>query len=95
MAIDWEEKFSVVVEAILDILLEGLLLAIWILVTYGLTLLVKVTVGLKWQEIEELIRGIALLIVSVVGVLEVIISISIRTCYRLQREIRRDKQRKT
>lgn len=90
MAIDWKRKFSSYLEASVDLILEGLVLALWITVTFGLALLTRVTVGEHWPQVGDQIVNIALIIILVVGCLELIVSVSVRAYYRLRREIQRD-----
>lgn len=84
----------VYVEAVGDLFIEGLLLAIWFLVTYGLTQLIKITAGNQWTEIESQITSAVLLIVAVVGSLEFITTVSLRIYDRLRKDRERDKQNK-
>lgn len=90
MTIDWRRKFKVYGEALVDLLLEALLLAVWILITYGLAQLVKFTVGEQWPELGDQITSVVLLIVTVIGSLELIISVSVRTYNRIRKEIGND-----
>jgi hypothetical protein len=87
MSTDWKSKLSSYGEAILDIIFEGVLIAVWILVTFGLSLLARVTFGTQFSEIEERITNIALLLIGIVGSLELIVSITIRTYIRLRKEL--------
>ena len=90
MAAAWKRRISIFAEVIADLLLEGLILAAWILITFSLTELVRLTIGQRWTELEESIRGFALLIVFFIGSLEFIVSVSVRTYLRLRKEVTGD-----
>jgi len=84
--ISWKRKLSLFFESLVDTILEAILVAVYILLTYGLSLLIKYTIGEKWRDIGDTITHGALIVVGTVGALQLVVTTVVRTYRKLKRE---------
>ena len=72
------------------LILETFYIAVYILLGFGLSQLVKYTIGSKWTEVMDNISYGALIVVSLIGAIRFIAQIGIQTYRHLKKEIKNE-----
>ncbi len=80
-----KEKIHRFLKLLVYLILNATLTGVFILLTYGLSLLLKHTVGEKWPEVSDTITHGAVVIASVIGALQ-FIGITMFRAYKILRE---------
>jgi uncharacterized membrane protein YkvI len=91
--INWKRKLSLFLELLVDTILEAIHVAVYILLTYLMSLLVKYTIGeinKDWAEFANKIPHGALLVVSIIGAFQLVATTAFRTYHKLKKEARDD-----
>ncbi len=88
-----KQKFLLFLDSLVDLILEAIYVAAFVVCAYGLSLLVKHTIGEKWTGIAETIRHGALLGVGALGTLQFVITIAARTYQKVKKELKDEHDR--
>ena len=75
------------------LILEAFYIAVYILLGFGLSQLVKYTIGSKWTEVMDNISYGALIVVSLIGAIRFIAQIGIQTYRHLKKELKNEHDR--
>ena len=88
-----KQKFLVFLNSLVALILEAVYVAIYILLGFGLSQLVKYTIGAKWTGVMDNIRHGTLIVVSVVGAFRFIARTGIQTYRDLKKELNNEHNR--
>lgn len=83
-----KQKFSLFLNSLIELFLEALYLAAYILIGFFLSNLIKWTIGEKWSEVAEVIKHGTLIIISVIGAIRFIARTVVKTYKDLNKEIK-------
>ena len=75
------------------LILEAFYIAVYILLGFGLSQLVKYTIGSKWTEVMDNISYGALIVVSLIGAIRFIVQTGIQTYRHLKKELKNEHDR--
>lgn len=75
------------------LILEAFYIAAYILLCFGLSKLVRYTIGSKWTEVMDNISYGALIVVSLIGAIRFIAQIGIQTYRHLKKEVKNEHDR--
>ena len=79
--------------SLVDLILETVEIAVFILCTYALSLLVEHTIGERWPDISEIISHVALIAASVLSALQFIALMAVQVYRRLKKELKDEHDR--
>lgn len=82
-----KQKFLLFLDSLVDLILEAIYVAVFILFTYGISLLIKHTIREKWNEMGDFIIHGTLIVVSALGALQFIGTTAIKTYKKLKTEL--------
>ena len=80
-------------DSLVDLILEAVYIAVFILLTYGISLLVKHTIREKWTEVGNFITHSALIVVSAFGGFQLIATAAGNTYRKLKKELKDEHDR--
>lgn len=83
-----KQKFLVLLSSLVDLVFEAILVAVYILATYLISLLIKYTLGEKWPEVSDTMTHGALMTVSAIGALQFIVKIAVQNYQNLKKELK-------
>ena len=85
-----KRKFLVFLNSLVDLILEAILVAVYILATYLISLLIKRTLGGKWTEVADTITHGALIVVGALGALQFIVKTAVHNYKNLKKELKNE-----
>lgn len=88
-----KQKFLRFLNLFVVLILEAFYVAAYILLTFGLSLLIKYTIGSKWTGIMDNIRYGVLIVVSLIAGIRFIAQIGIQTYWHLKKELKNEHDR--
>ena len=88
-----KQKFLVFLNSLVALVLEAVYVAIYILLGFGLSQLVKYTIGARWTEVMDNIRHGTLIVVSIVGAFRFVARTGIQTYRDLKKELNNEHNR--
>lgn len=88
-----KQKFLLFLNSLVALILEAFYVAAYILLGFGLSQLVKYTIGLKWTEVMDNISYGTLIVVSLIGAVRFITQIGIQTYRHLKKELKDEHDR--
>ena len=83
-----KQKFLLFRNSLVFLILEAFYVAVYIVLGFGLSQLVKYTIGAKWPEIMDNIRHGTLIAVSIVGAFRFIARMVLQTYRDLKKELK-------
>ena len=88
-----KQKFLLFFNSIVVLILEAFYVAAYILLTFGLSVLIKYTIGSKWTGIMDNISHGTLIVVSLIGAIRFISQTGIQTYQHLKKEVKNEHDR--
>lgn len=88
-----KQKFLVFLNSLVFLILEAIYVAVYIVLGFGLSQLVKYTIGSKWTEVMDNISYGALIVVSLIGAIRFIAQTGIQTYRHLKKELKDERNR--
>ena len=88
-----KQKFLLFLNLLVVLILEAFYVAAYILLAFGLSLLIKYTIGSKWTGIMDNIRSGVLIVVSLIAGIRFIAQIGIQTYWHLKKELKNEHDR--
>ena len=88
-----KQKFLVFLNSLVFLILEAIYVAVYIVLGFGLSQLVKYTIGSKWTEVMDNISYGALIVVSLIGAIRFIVQTGIQTYRHLKKELTDERNR--
>lgn len=85
-----KQKFLLFLDSLVKLIFEAILVAVYILATYFISLLIRYTIGEKWTEVADTITHGALIIVSTLGAFQFIIKTAAQTYRDLKKEFKNE-----
>lgn len=82
-----KQKFLVFLNSLVFLILEAIYVAVYIVLGFGLSQLVKYTISSKWTEVMDNISYGALIVVSLIGAIRFIAQTGIQTYRHLKKEL--------
>lgn len=81
-----KQTFRIFLDSLVDLILEAAYVAVFILLTYLLSVLIKHTIREKWNELGDFITHGTLIVVSTLGAFQFIGTTAIKTYKKLKTE---------
>lgn len=88
-----KQKFLLFLNSLVVLILEAFYVAAYILLGFGLSQLVKYTIGAKWPEVMNNIRHGTLIVISMIGAFRFIARTGIQTYRDLKKELKDEHDR--
>lgn len=88
-----KQKFLAFLNSLVDLILEAVLVAVYILAVYLISLLIKHTLGEKWTEVADTVTHGALIIVGALGALQFIVKTAVHNYKNLKKELKNEHER--
>lgn len=85
-----KRKFLIFLDSLVDLIFEAILVVVYILATYLISLLIKRTLGEKWTEVADTITHGALIIVGALGALQFIAKTAVHNYKNLKKELKNE-----
>ena len=83
-----KQKFLIFLNSLVDLISEAILVAVYILAAYFISLLIRYTIGEKWTEAADTITHGTLIIVSALGACQFIIKTAAQSYRNLKKELK-------
>lgn len=88
-----KQKFLLFLDSLVKLVFEAILVAVYILAAYFISLLIRYTIGEKWTDVADTITHGTLIIVSALGAFQFIIKTAVQTYRDLKKELKNEHDR--